>query len=169
MPPLVFADVRISYPEFQKINQQFALKTRWFRFLLLPALVGFVLWNTPTASEDATATGVRVGATLLVMLASMGYAVFNFNRTLKKQYAASPLLQATATYTLTEAGVRVESPLWRGTTAWTALRGFRHLNGWIYLVSNSAGGYLLNPACLQAPATEADVLALLQRHGLRLL
>ncbi|TGE25444.1 hypothetical protein E5K00_09720 [Hymenobacter aquaticus] len=167
MQPIVFADVRISYPEFQKINHRFALKQRWYRFLLLPLLVFAALWSVASGQDDPSTVPVLIGTGLAVSALALAYAVFNFNRSLKHQYQASPLLQATATYTLTDQGIQVDSPIWRGTTSWAAVLGYRKIDGWYYLAASAAAGFLLDPGCLRAPATVAEVDQLFRLHGLR--
>jgi hypothetical protein len=167
MQPIVFSDVRISYAEFQKINQQFFLRNRWYVFLIAPIVIAFLSWNNFSQPQSAVSAPFKILIRVAMLVFMWGATIFNFRRTVRRQYEASKLLQTTATYTLTQEGIMVESPIWRATTKWPALQGYRKINGWYYLVASSASGFLLDPRCLQAPATEADVDYLLQSSGVR--
>ncbi|MFD2786016.1 hypothetical protein [Hymenobacter rubripertinctus] len=168
MEPIILADVRMSRADFVAINWPIIVRKRgWINMLLMSGVVVYLFW-----SDGFYESGYwlyQAGITLAVLAAMAILLGYLYRRAINKQYDSTPLMQQPATYRLSVAGIEKTSSLQRLELPWASCQGVRRLGRWYFLVTGPQRGEFLDPARLEAPATEADLRALLTQQGLTFL
>ena len=170
--PLIIDGTAPTEAEFVALWQlvQGRRQGTWKVGLVLALLVGFMVYDVLTRrplSDYYTAIALLVG--VVIIYAARGpYVRWQTRRT----YARTPRLRTPTRYELSPAGLRCEpsakepdgelSPL---EIPWADLVKAQLQGPWLLVYISEITCYYLDLRHLQPPATEADVLALLQAEG----
>ncbi|SET71815.1 hypothetical protein [Hymenobacter actinosclerus] len=165
MEPILLTNVHITQADYLDINWPIVMRKRgWISILLTSALITYLFRNDGLYASESWL--YRIGITLAIVAIMTVLLGFGYRRAIKKQYNGTPLMQQLATYRLTAAGIEKTSAMQHLELPWASCQGVRRLGRWYFLVTGPQRGEFLDPACLEAPATEVDLRALLQQHGL---
>ena len=168
MRVLTITDVQITRADYLAINWPIVMRRRgWLTMLLMSGGVVCLLWNNGFYESGSLLHQVAI--TLAAMAAMALILAFGYWRAIGKQYDSMPLMHPPATYRFSATGIEKTSSLQRLELPWTSCQGVRRLGRWYFLITGPQRGEFLDPACLEAPATEADLSALLTQHGLTFL
>ena len=168
MQPIIIADVQLTRADYLAINWPILMRRRgWLNLLLMGGAVGYMLWSSGLYESGSLLR--QVGVTLAALAAMGLLMVFSYRRAIWKQYDGTPLMHQPATYRLSATGIEKTSSLQRLELPWASCQGVRRLGRWYFLVTGPQRGEFLDPARLEAPATEADLRALLIQQGLTFL
>lgn len=169
--PLVIDGTTLTADEF--VALQYGLwrkrpRTRlagWLLLLWVSAMSYFVVRDYLTyhqLTDYFTPTILAVG---IVAAFLRGWLV---RWQLRRYYARTPALGSPARFELSEAGLRGQGRLSRTETQWAGIVQAQVVGHWLLLYITEATYHCLDLRRLQPPATEADVRALLQAQGVRL-
>lgn len=170
MQPLTFAQTPLSLPQYASLNRRLIWKRRWwyysFLFLILISMFSSTLielWHSPQDSLFSVRVMLPFGYLLLVAF----LVFFVINRNIKRNYHNSPHLADGATYTLADTTITGEGPSIQFRQSWpiTTKKAYL-LDDWVVLYASTATAYFLHLPALEAPASLADVEAILQQHGI---
>ncbi|RSK42419.1 hypothetical protein [Hymenobacter perfusus] len=160
---ITIPDIQISFLEFRQIQQHMLLRQRWWIYVLLLGYLLYTAWFADTAS---TSVPFKIGLTAFFIALLVGMLVFANRVLLKRSFNKIPLHQQPVTYTLSETGIALHSRALQSTSAWHTVHSARKVGDWYFLANKNQQGYLLDSRRIQAPATEADLRALFQQHGI---
>lgn len=168
---LTFRDVFLPFKAYVSLNLRL-LSKRSLRTVVVYSIIvlsGLTSWFFIIASAQLRATILKGDAfgpliTALLLL----FLPFSFWRGYKKMYQSSALLQAPATYRLSDEEVQVISPLANSQASWQTVNELYLLGHYAVLMNSTVTGYFLDFRCLEAPATKADFLALVQRQNIKI-
>jgi hypothetical protein len=166
---IVFRNAHISFQDYATMNFKYLVRKQRLRLVLFPGLFLLIiaanLYNNsgPSAAEN----GAGVGANWLY-LAGIGvvfaWVAFSMRRTWHKQYTKTQFLQSPATYTFSDSGIRIDSLTTQGVASWETIDTLLLMKGLALLTTRNFTVYFLDFRYLEAPATKADFVALVQRH-----
>ncbi|WP_155832848.1 hypothetical protein [Hymenobacter swuensis] len=163
---ITIPDVQISFPEFRRIQQHILLRQRWWLYALV---LGYLLYTTWFADTASSSVLFKAGISTFLIMLMVGVLMFANRVLLKHSFSKIPLYQQPATYTLSESGIALRTPLLQSSSAWHTVHSARKVGDWYFLANKNQQGYLLDSRRIQAPATEADLRALLQHYGIAIL
>lgn len=159
MQPIVVADVRISEAEYVALSTRIHQRQRWITLGFTFVLLACMMWSDGGFKDP---TQILINAGLVIIIISLAWWLGR--RRFRKQYASTPSIQHSVTYTLTSDGIATNSALGQSTIDWTNILLVKRLGPW-FIVTTSPGVYVpLDGRLVQAPHTAADLeLALAQR------
>jgi len=166
---LTFKNVFFSFREYVKVCLRLLAKRSLFTVLLYGFIMLLGLLNIISlAASPALRANVLAGdmITPLILLFFTLFIPFAFWQNFRRSYRSSAFLQAPATYILSEYGIQVISPLVNSQAAWPTINKLYLLGNYAVLMNSNLTGYFLDLRCLEAPATEADLIALAHRHNI---
>ncbi len=166
---IVFRNVHLSFKEYATANLKYMWRQQKLRLLVFPAIVlgSALLQFYPTSTEaDArpSATIQSIGLHVFITFFAVSTLVFLTWRNLRQRYDRTQFLQKPATYTFTEANIRVDAPAVQGYNSWETIDKLLLMKPLAVLTTRNFTVFFLDFRCLEAPATEADFLALVRQQ-----
>lgn len=164
--PITIPDVQVSFPEFRRIQQQHLLRKLWWIVVLVLAYPLYVIW-AGEKGNFSTLTGKLIG-TLLFAGLMVGAVLYGAKSALQRNFESAPFFRYPTTFQLDDTGIHASNATVNSQLNWSVLHSARQFGPWYVITDKNNQGYLLDSRRIQAPATEADLRALLQGHGIAL-
>ncbi|RZK20714.1 MAG: DUF2208 domain-containing protein [Hymenobacter sp.] len=158
-----------SFKEYLTISLKHIVRHQKWRLLLFPlGIIIAILAQPYSHNADSEAYPISntetIGLFIFCSLLVVVMAVVAVRWTFRRRYNQIQFLQKPADYTFTETGIGVKTPDISGFSSWQTINTLFLMNDWALLTTHNLTGYFLDFRCLEAPATQADFLALLQQH-----
>ncbi len=165
---VVFRNAHISFKDYATMNRKYLLRKQKLRLLLFPILFLVItlanFYNNSEATEQAAGTGVN-WLYLAGIVVVFTWVAFSTRRAWRRQYDKTLFLQSPATYTFSDQGVAISSATTQGINAWEVIDTLLLMNELAVLTTRNSTVFFLDFRYLELPATKADFIALVQRHG----
>jgi hypothetical protein len=166
--PILLTGVQLTADEFVAVN--FRLwrarpRTRLNHWILGAAVV---LLGVSVGLDVYSNGRLTQPSTLILLAVAVAYALLRFGLVryqLRRGYARNQALQQPTDFTLTNTEIIGRNTLGQFSGKWALIRRAVWVQPhWLLLYPTEAACYYLDLRRLQAPATAADVAALLERH-----
>lgn len=168
---VTFRDMHVPFRDYATMNFKYLLRKHRVRLLLFPVfflvIMSMQFYNASNAPGTRDVTGTSVNWIYLAGIGIVfGWTAFSMRRTWRKQYDRTQFLQSSATYTFSDQGVSITSPTTQGAASWETIDTLLLMNELAILTTRNLTVYFLNFRYLEAPATKADFLTMLQQHSI---
>jgi hypothetical protein len=165
---IVFRNAHISFKNYATMNFKYLLRKQRLRLILFPALFLLITAANFYNNSGPAGNGAGVGANWLYLagiVVVFAWVAFSMRRTWRKQYTKTQFLQSPATYTFSDSGVQIDSPTTQGVASWETIDTLLLMNELALLTTRNLTVHFLDFRYLEAPATKADFVALVQQHN----
>jgi hypothetical protein len=167
----VFRNVHISFKDYATMNFRYLVRKQRLRLTLFPAIFLLIMvaniYSTSNLPASRQETGVGANwlysAGIVVVFA---WVAFSMRRTWRKQYDKTQFLQSPATFTFSDSGITIDSLTSQGAASWATIDTLLLMNELALLTTRNFTVHFLDFRYLEAPATKADFIALVQRHNI---
>ncbi|RTQ46209.1 hypothetical protein EJV47_22000 [Hymenobacter gummosus] len=164
MTPIIIPQVHLSFGRYFWLAWRFTLKTKPSMWLVVFPLLSIVSLVRGAVAGDAQPTA-NPGLALLQLVGIAAVLLIPYQ--MWRTYRRAPLLSGFNRYEFNADGLLLQNDVQQSQLAWVALLRFHRFGRWILLLSGEQVGVYIDLDRVQAPHTAADVLRLLEQHGIQ--
>ncbi len=166
---IVFKDVFLSQKEYTQVCLRLlSKKSRWNTirvvFFLLLSILSWGAFIFFKQTRDEVLHGDAWGTVFLMLIGPI--FPYSYWKIYSRSYNSTAFLREPASYTISEAGIQVDSPLVHSQASWQTVTQLYLFPPYAVLMNSNTTGYFFDFRCLVSPATEADFVALATQHGI---
>jgi hypothetical protein len=168
---VVFRNAHISFKDYATMNFKYLVRKQRVRLLLFPVFfllimgVNFYTYSNSPASADG-ADARMFWPYLVGIVVVFAWVAFSMRRTWRKQYTKTQFLQSPATYTFSDQGIAIDSSTTQGFASWETIDTLLLMKELAVLTTRNFTVHFLDFRYLEAPATKADFIRLVQQHNI---